>query len=86
MFPKQVYNRFVDKVRKLLYEEEWRREIQRRVAEIDSGAVKTIPWSEVREHLYSVLRETEKASSTGAQSARSLRSLEALRRKPEHGS
>jgi putative addiction module component (TIGR02574 family) len=39
--------------------EEWQRELKRRIAEIDSGAVKTIPWFEVREHLRSLLREGE---------------------------
>lgn len=29
----------------------WQAEITRRVAELDSGAVKTIPWSEVRRRL-----------------------------------
>ena len=37
-------------------EEEWRREIQRRAAEIDSGAVTLIPWSEVRSRLMARLR------------------------------
>ena len=29
----------------------WRAEIERRVAEIDSGQARLIPWSEVRDHL-----------------------------------
>jgi putative addiction module component (TIGR02574 family) len=29
----------------------WAREIERRVAELDSGAVKTIPWEDVRQRL-----------------------------------
>ncbi len=29
-------------------EEAWRAEIQRRLAEIDSGAVKLVPWDEAR--------------------------------------
>lgn len=29
----------------------WRAEIERRVADIDSGSVKTIPWEEVRRRL-----------------------------------
>jgi putative addiction module component (TIGR02574 family) len=37
-------------------EEEWRREIQRRAAELDSGAVTPIPWSEVRSRLMARLR------------------------------
>jgi putative addiction module component (TIGR02574 family) len=36
-------------------EEAWRGEIQRRVAELDSGAVSTIPWSEARRRLLSTL-------------------------------
>jgi len=35
----------------------WAEEIERRVREIDSGKVKTIPWSEVRAKLYARLRE-----------------------------
>ena len=31
----------------------WATEVNRRVAELDSGAVKTIPWSEVRRPLMS---------------------------------
>jgi putative addiction module component (TIGR02574 family) len=30
----------------------WETEIQRRVTELDARAVKTIPWSEVRERLF----------------------------------
>jgi putative addiction module component (TIGR02574 family) len=29
--------------------EEWGQEIERRVAELDAGAVETIPWSKIRE-------------------------------------
>ena len=32
-------------------EEAWRKEIHRRLAELDSGAVKAIPWSEARARL-----------------------------------
>jgi putative addiction module component (TIGR02574 family) len=32
-------------------EEAWRVEIQRRLAEIDSGAVKLVPWDEARRRL-----------------------------------
>jgi putative addiction module component (TIGR02574 family) len=39
--------------------EEWQREIKRRAAELDSGAVKAIPWSEVRAELRSLLRDGE---------------------------
>ena len=30
----------------------WRVEIERRMAELDSGTVQTIPWEELRERLY----------------------------------
>ena len=30
------------------YEEAWAREIQQRMREVESGAVKTVPWSEAR--------------------------------------
>jgi putative addiction module component (TIGR02574 family) len=33
------------------FEESWRAVIQRRSAELDSGAVADIPWSEVRQRL-----------------------------------
>ena len=33
-------------------EEAWRVEIERRMAELDSGAVETVPWEEVRARLY----------------------------------
>lgn len=33
-------------------EEDWDKEIQRRVEELDSGAIQTIPWSEVRSRLF----------------------------------
>jgi putative addiction module component (TIGR02574 family) len=29
--------------------DEWRQEIERRVAELDAGAVETVPWSQVRD-------------------------------------
>ena len=32
-------------------EEAWAQEVERRVAEVESGAVKTIPWSEARQVL-----------------------------------
>lgn len=32
-------------------EQEWRDEIYRRLQQIDSGAVKLIPWEEARKHL-----------------------------------
>jgi hypothetical protein len=37
--------------------EEWEREIQRRIAEVESGAVKTILWSDARERLISRVRD-----------------------------
>jgi putative addiction module component (TIGR02574 family) len=33
-------------------EEAWAAEIERRIADYRAGRVKTIPWSEVRAHLY----------------------------------
>lgn len=36
----------------LSVEELWDREILRRVEELDSGAVRLIPWSEVRQRLH----------------------------------
>jgi len=33
----------------------WRREVARRVATLDSGAAKTVPWSQVRDELFSKL-------------------------------
>ena len=33
-------------------EDAWRVEIERRVVELDSGSVETIPWEEVRARLY----------------------------------
>ena len=40
-------------------EDAWRKEIRRRAAEVDSGAVKTIPWSEVKTLLIADLKEPE---------------------------
>ena len=31
---------------------DWLREIDRRVSELDSGAVKTVPWTEVRSRVF----------------------------------
>ena len=39
--------------------EQWEREIQRRIAEVESGSVKTILWSDAREHLMSRLRDEQ---------------------------
>ena len=33
-------------------EDAWRVDIERRMAELDSGSVETIPWEEVRARLY----------------------------------
>ena len=33
-------------------EEAWRAEIERRIAELDSGAIETVPWEELRARLY----------------------------------
>ena len=33
-------------------EDAWRAEVERRMAELDSGAVETVPWEEVRARLY----------------------------------
>ena len=33
-------------------EEAWRAEIERRIAELDSGAVESVPWDELRARLY----------------------------------
>jgi putative addiction module component (TIGR02574 family) len=35
----------------------WAQEIRRRVAELDAGAVKTIPWEELREELFARLND-----------------------------
>jgi putative addiction module component (TIGR02574 family) len=36
-------------------EESWRREIARRVEELDSGKVKPIPWAEARRQISAIL-------------------------------
>ena len=33
-------------------EEAWRAEVERRIAELDAGAVETVPWEELRARLY----------------------------------
>ncbi len=33
-------------------EDAWRVEVERRIAELDSGAVETVPWEELRARLY----------------------------------
>jgi putative addiction module component (TIGR02574 family) len=36
-------------------EEEWNREIARRIGELDSGRVKPIPWAEARRQISAIL-------------------------------
>jgi len=36
-------------------EEEWNREIARRIAELDAGKVKPIPWAEARRQISTIL-------------------------------
>lgn len=43
----------------------WAEEIERRVREIDSGEVKTIPWEEVRAKAYARLHERQVPSTRG---------------------
>lgn len=38
-------------------EEAWAREIERRVAQLDAGSVRTIPWDEVRQRLFDRLND-----------------------------
>jgi len=38
-------------------EEAWREEIQRRLGEIDTGAVRLVPWSEARKRLEARLKK-----------------------------
>jgi putative addiction module component (TIGR02574 family) len=39
-------------------EQAWAKEIERRVAELDSGAVKTVPWETVKAKLLGRLRKS----------------------------
>jgi putative addiction module component (TIGR02574 family) len=39
----------------LAAEEEWNREIARRIQEIDSGKVKPVPWQEARRQILAIL-------------------------------
>ncbi len=39
-----------------LAEEEWNKEIARRIEELDSGKVKPIPWAEARRQMSAILR------------------------------
>jgi len=36
-------------------EEEWNREVARRIRELDSGKVKPVPWSEARRQISAIL-------------------------------
>jgi hypothetical protein len=36
-------------------EEDWNREIARRIAELDSGKVKPVPWAEARRQISTIL-------------------------------
>jgi putative addiction module component (TIGR02574 family) len=36
-------------------EEQWSREIARRIAELDSGKVKPVPWAEARRQILAIL-------------------------------
>jgi len=36
-------------------EEEWSREIARRIAELDSGKVKPVPWADARRQISAIL-------------------------------
>ncbi|HEY3972397.1 MAG TPA: addiction module protein [Candidatus Sulfotelmatobacter sp.] len=44
-------------------EEEWGREIAKRIEELDSGKVKPIPWAEVRRQVSAILNGTKGLSS-----------------------
>jgi len=39
------------------FSDEWAREIERRVAALDAGTAKTIPWSQIREEALARLRD-----------------------------
>jgi len=43
----------------------WAEEIERRLRQIDSGEVKTIPWEEVRAKAYARLHERQVSSTRG---------------------
>jgi len=38
------------------FSDEWAREIERRVAEIEAGAVETVPWSRIRDEALARIR------------------------------
>jgi putative addiction module component (TIGR02574 family) len=38
-------------------EEEWKQEIARRIAELDSGKVKPIPWAEARRQISAMMND-----------------------------
>jgi len=43
-------------------EDAWYREIERRAAELNSGAAETLPWETVRAHLRALARESRDLS------------------------
>jgi len=45
-------------------DEAWRIEIERRIAELDSGAVETVPWEVVKAELLRRISASEKEMST----------------------
>jgi putative addiction module component (TIGR02574 family) len=42
-------------------EEAWADEIKRRIEDVESGAVKTIPWEEARKHLWQTLESRKRS-------------------------
>lgn len=51
-------------------EDIWAEEIARRVREVESGAVKTIPWSEARRRLHEVLDARKRARDSSGSAPR----------------
>ena len=41
-------------------EQAWREEVARRIAALDAGQARTVPWEEVREQLYARLRASRR--------------------------
>lgn len=41
------------------FSDEWAREIERRVAELDAGSAKTIPWSQIRAEALARLHDAQ---------------------------
>jgi putative addiction module component (TIGR02574 family) len=48
----------------------WAEEIERRVRQVDSGEVKTIPWEEVRAKVYARLKESVRGFETPGRNSR----------------